>query len=75
MALDPLDPADRSSELLSIFFPMWNEQDYIRRAVGAATAICTDMVAAGYVGDYELVVVDDCSTDATGAIADELVAP
>ena len=25
---------------LSIFFPMWNEQDYIRRTIGFATEIC-----------------------------------
>ncbi|MGY4642683.1 glycosyltransferase family 2 protein [Cellulomonas sp. URHB0016] len=59
---------------LSIFFPMWNEELYIRRAIAAARAECEELVASGQVLDYELVVVDDASTDTTGAIADELAA-
>lgn len=59
---------------LSIFFPMWNEQDYIRRTIGFATEICEVLVADGEIGDYELVIVDDASTDDTGAIADALAA-
>jgi len=74
MALALLDPADRSDEVLSIFFPMWNEEHYIERAVGAATRICVEMVDAGYLGDYELIIVDDCSTDRTPEIADALAA-
>ncbi len=27
-----------SAELLSIFFPMWNEEAYVERAIAAATA-------------------------------------
>jgi glycosyltransferase involved in cell wall biosynthesis len=61
-----------STELLSIFFPMWNEEDYVERAIAAATAICTTMVADGVIGDYELIVVDDKSTDRTAEIADAL---
>jgi glycosyltransferase involved in cell wall biosynthesis len=59
---------------LSIFFPMWNEELYIRRALGAARGECEELVASGQILDYELVVVDDASTDATGTIADELAA-
>jgi glycosyltransferase involved in cell wall biosynthesis len=61
-----------STELLSIFFPMWNEEDYVERAIATATAICTTMVADGVIGDYELIVVDDKSTDRTAEIADAL---
>jgi glycosyltransferase involved in cell wall biosynthesis len=57
---------------LSIFFPMWNEQDYIERAVDAGRAACTGLLAAGEINDYELIVVDDASTDNTPAIADQL---
>jgi glycosyltransferase involved in cell wall biosynthesis len=59
---------------LSIFFPMWNEEEYIHRAVRAAKEICDDLVEAGEIGDYELIVVDDASTDRTGELADELAA-
>ena len=61
-------------EKLSIFFPMWNEEQYIHRAVGAARAVCEALVADGRIGDYELIVVDDASTDATPALADEMAA-
>ena len=59
---------------LSIFFPMWNEQDYIERAVDAGRAACRELVAAGSILDYELIIVDDASTDATAALADQLAA-
>jgi glycosyltransferase involved in cell wall biosynthesis len=60
--------------MLSIFFPMWNEEQYLHRAVGAAQEICERLVADGEVEDYEIIVVDDASTDATGRLADELAA-
>lgn len=59
---------------LSIFFPMWNEEQYIHRAVSAAKEICDLLVGSGEIKDYEIIVVDDASTDATPAIADELAA-
>jgi glycosyltransferase involved in cell wall biosynthesis len=68
----PATAVTASTELLSIFFPMWNEEDYVERAISAATAICTQMVADGIIGDYELIIVDDKSTDRTPEIADAL---
>jgi glycosyltransferase involved in cell wall biosynthesis len=59
---------------LSVFFPMWNEQDYIERAVEAAREECTELVAAGHISDWEIIVVDDASTDATPDIARRLAA-
>lgn len=61
-----------SAETLSIFFPMWNEEAYIERAVGAAKEVCEELVAAGTIGDYELIVVDDASTDRTPEMADAM---
>ena len=52
---------------------MWNEEQYIHRAVRAAKEICDQLVAYKEIGDYELIVVDDKSTDRTGC-ADELAA-
>ena len=59
---------------LSVFFPMWNEQDYIVRAVDAAREECDDLMASGDIADYEVIVVDDASTDRTGEIAADLAA-
>jgi glycosyltransferase involved in cell wall biosynthesis len=58
--------------VLSIFFPMWNEELYVERAVGAARRVCEQMVDDATIADYELIVVDDASTDATPEIADRL---
>jgi glycosyltransferase involved in cell wall biosynthesis len=61
-------------EKLSIFFPMWNEEQYIHRAVRAAAEICEQLVQDKEIGDYEIIVVNDASTDLTRSYADELVA-
>lgn len=52
---------------ISVVFPMWNEEAYIRRAVGAAQDILE-----GFAADHEVIIVDDASTDATATIAAEL---
>ncbi len=57
---------------LTVFFPMWNEQDYIERAIDAAREECEELMSGGDIGDYELIIVDDASTDATPAIAERL---
>jgi glycosyltransferase involved in cell wall biosynthesis len=53
---------------------MWNEEEYIERALDAAREACGSLIAAGEIGDYELLVIDDASTDRTGAIADAIAA-
>ena len=55
---------------LSIFFPMWNEEDYLHRALSAATEACQTLLTANEIGDYELIIVDDASTDSTGELAE-----
>jgi glycosyltransferase involved in cell wall biosynthesis len=61
-------------ERLSVFFPMWNEEEYLQRALDAAQDVCEELIASGDIGDYELIIVDDASTDATGQLADQAVA-
>jgi glycosyltransferase involved in cell wall biosynthesis len=61
-------------DLLSIFFPMWNEEHYVERAVRAAEEECQRLIDVGEIGAYELLIVDDCSTDSTPEIADALAA-
>ena len=59
---------------LSVVLPMWNEETYAERAVRAATEACQRLAAAGAVLDYEIVIVDDASTDRTPEITDALAA-
>jgi len=59
-------------ESLTIFYPMWNEEATIERAVGAAFEAGDLLVERGEVGRYDVLIVDDASTDATGVIADSL---
>ncbi len=61
-------------EKLSIFYPMWNEEEYVERALTAGRRACEQLIRAGDIGDYELIVVDDASTDRTPQIADRLAA-
>ena len=59
---------------LSVFFPMWNEQDYIARAVEAAREECEELMAQRDIADYEIIIIDDASTDRTPQMADEMAA-
>ena len=59
---------------LTIFFPMWNEESYIEPAVNAAREVCLHLVGAGEISDYEILIVDDASSDRTPIIADRLAA-
>jgi glycosyltransferase involved in cell wall biosynthesis len=53
---------------------MWNEEAYIERTLGLAKEVCEELLSGGDISDYELIVVDDASTDHTGKIADEMSA-
>lgn len=50
---------------LSIIVPIYNVAPYLRK--------CVDSLLAQDISDYEIILVDDGSTDESGAIADEIV--
>ena len=52
---------------LSIFFPIYNDEGTV-----ATMIIKSVKVAKSITNDYEIIVVDDCSVDNGGAIADDL---
>jgi glycosyltransferase involved in cell wall biosynthesis len=60
--------------MLTIFFPMWNEEEYLDRALTSAHEACANLIAEGEIETYELLVINDASTDATGRMADDRAA-
>ena len=53
---------------------MWNEEEYLQRALNAATELGDELIAQNTVADYEMIIVNDASTDATATLADEAAA-
>jgi glycosyltransferase involved in cell wall biosynthesis len=68
------DPMTPNFSSLTIFFPAWNEEGTIERAVHAAREVGDDLVESGELGTFEVLIIDDASTDDTAAIADRLAA-
>jgi len=52
---------------ISVFFPCYNEQDNIASTTEKAVSVLNELKA-----DFEVIIVDDGSSDATGRIADEI---
>ncbi|MFH1881794.1 MAG: glycosyltransferase family 2 protein [Planctomycetota bacterium] len=52
---------------ISVFFPCYNEQDNITRVAEQALAVLEKLNA-----DFEVIIVNDGSSDSTGQIADEI---
>lgn len=63
-----------SFQRLSFVFPAWNEEEMLSHTVIAATEAGTHLVDGGEIDDYEIVLVDDGSTDRTAVIIGELAA-
>jgi glycosyltransferase involved in cell wall biosynthesis len=61
------EPAHHTPVSISVFFPCYNEQDNVEHTVEQAIAILKKLNA-----DFEAIIVDDGSSDATGQIADEV---
>lgn len=64
-----LDSHPEDADSVSIFFPCYNEQDNVARTVEQALAVLEELGT-----DFEVIIVDDGSTDDTGRIADEIAA-
>ena len=56
-------------ESITVFFPLYNEEENIQAAVASAAEILETLT-----DDYEILLIDDASTDRTGALADEMAA-
>ena len=69
-----VSPDREKFQKLSVFYPMWNEQDYIERALRFGKRACEDLVESGDIADYELIIIDDKSTDRTPELADAMAA-
>ncbi|MEW5738726.1 MAG: glycosyltransferase family 2 protein [Myxococcota bacterium] len=52
---------------ISVFFPAWNEEAYVERTVSRAKVVLERLA-----DDWEIIVVNDASTDRTREIAEEL---
>jgi glycosyltransferase involved in cell wall biosynthesis len=61
-------PAPARVESLTIFFPMWNEALYARSTLEAAVEVGEALLGDREIGSFELLVVDDGSTDRTAEI-------
>ena len=61
-----------SPRVLSVVIPMWNEIEMLPRTVAAMSAQLDRLVEHGVIGTWELVVVDDASTDGCGELADQM---
>ncbi|MCJ7777557.1 MAG: glycosyltransferase, partial [Sedimentisphaerales bacterium] len=59
--------SDKKPVSISVFFPCYNEQGNIARTAQRAIDVLQKLGA-----DYEVVIVDDGSSDATAKIADEI---
>ena len=67
MSTQPERPAGRPPTTLSVVIPAFNEEDGIQDVARRVLAVRGDLCAVG-VGDLELIVVDDCSTDCTAEL-------
>ncbi|MGQ0506018.1 MAG: glycosyltransferase family 2 protein [Myxococcaceae bacterium] len=59
----------RTAPSISLFLPAWNEEDYVERAVSRALTVLGRLT-----DDFEIIIVNDASTDRTREIAEELAA-
>jgi glycosyltransferase involved in cell wall biosynthesis len=54
---------------LTVFFPVYNDEQTVRRVTEKAIGVCKELAQ-----NYEVIIIDDCSPDNSGKIADQLAA-
>lgn len=59
-------------EHITIFYPAYNEEAYLQRAVEAASEVGEHMIEVNEIRDYDILIIDDASKDNTGVLADKL---
>ncbi|MGD9211890.1 MAG: glycosyltransferase family 2 protein [Desulfobacteraceae bacterium] len=59
-------------EHITIFYPAFNEEAYLQKAIEAAKEVGEQMIADGDISQYDILIVDDASKDNTGSLADEM---
>ncbi|MFA5238605.1 MAG: glycosyltransferase family 2 protein [Phycisphaerae bacterium] len=64
---EPIDSNPGTGVSISVFFPCYNEQENVERTVEQALTVLKKLNA-----EFEVIIVDDGSADATGQIADEI---
>ncbi len=62
-----IDSAGRTPLSISVFLPCYNEQDNVARTTEQALAVLEKLDT-----DYEVIIINDGSSDATGRIADDI---
>jgi len=62
-----IDSAGRTPLSISVFLPCYNEQDNVARTTEQALAVLEKLDT-----DYEVIIINDGSSDATGSIADDI---
>lgn len=60
---------DKRSEKISVFFPVYRDERTVRQVTEKALRVLSEIAE-----EYEVIIVDDCSPDRAGQIADELAA-
>ena len=59
-------------EHITIFYPAFNEEAYLFRAIEAAKEVGERMIADGDIAGYDILIVNDASKDNTGLLADKM---
>ncbi|MHC4160125.1 MAG: glycosyltransferase family 2 protein [Planctomycetota bacterium] len=68
-ARSKVDSSPETDVSISVFFPCYNEQDNVESTVQNALEVLENLKA-----DYEIIIVNDGSADATAKIADDIAA-
>jgi len=68
-SIDSDNSEQKLSFSISVFFPCFNEQDNVKKVTNQALEVLEKIGA-----DYEVIIVNDGSSDDTGRIADEIAA-